>query len=135
MRVRAFLRRHWRLATMSSLALLLVASYVSFVATSSKITPENAARITCGMSLDEVERILGGPPTFPNDGLKMLKQLKVGDAWVAGRWCCPEGKGDIVVYADHEGKAIRADFVPDRTYSSPLDKMRRYLASWLPSRT
>jgi hypothetical protein len=79
--MRWLLRRRWLWLLVFVSAALSVAVFLAYVSTDTKITRENIERIKEGMTLEEVEAILGGPPriegTNPslNEGQREVREL------------------------------------------------------------
>jgi hypothetical protein len=96
-------------------ALALVASVISWLLLTPlvRITPENCARIKPGMTQQDVEGILGGPPGM-YDG---LGEFQFVDAHPAGKgagleWTARDG--DVVIVFDKNGQVAKSTFYPIR---------------------
>jgi hypothetical protein len=123
-------RRLLLLALPVALVLLGVGALVLWPRTS--ITRENAEKIEEGMTLAEVEALLGGPArnesglpdNFINDAFVNVDACGT-PPFAERRWASP---GYVVIVSfDGSGRVTRhshADFDVDR---SPLDKLRRWL--------
>jgi hypothetical protein len=60
-------RRGWTWILAFAVVMLSVLSFVILTATRTKITASNGYKIRSGMTLEEVEAILGGPPRVEGD--------------------------------------------------------------------
>jgi outer membrane protein assembly factor BamE (lipoprotein component of BamABCDE complex) len=109
------------LATMTGLGVLGVGGWLLWPRTA--ITRENAAKIREGMTLAEVEAILGGPPRDETTGpIRFDEVTPVRDEsrkWWSDRVC-------IQVIFDENGRVMNAD--SDSLHRvGPLDMLRRWL--------
>ena len=93
------------------------------------VTPRNFDRIETGMTLVEVEEILGGPPGFiaPN-----------GRSWIGLALMCVTMNYSREVWAGDDG-AVTLEFnvhgrVEVKTWTESPDSLREKLRQWIPWR-
>ena len=112
------------LLALSLLACLAVgfAGVLWLTAPRQRITPESFAKINQGMTLQEVEYILGGPPGDYGPGWDLLMYLQRDESEM---WS--EGNCLICVYL--EGGRVRSASLSEslRVEEPFLDKLRRWL--------
>jgi hypothetical protein len=143
-------RRHLLLAMPATLVTLAVGAWLFWPRTA--ITPENAARIQPGMTLAEVEVILGGPARDESTGpltadapddeepRDLIGALRVMDFETAdaARWrAIPVRSPPLLwrsyrlivrVELDAAGRVGSSDSLPvDVADESPIDRLRRWL--------
>ena len=83
------------------------------------VTEANVKRIRPGMTLGEVEALLGGPADTAQ------RADKCGGDWLR-QWRCPRGEG--YVQSGPDGRVMHAGFQPKRIgFQSPLDRLRAWL--------
>src|SRR5262245_29793669 len=104
-----------RLVYLTGLALLLLAG--AFLLTDRLVRPPgiteaNVKRIRPGMTLAQVERLLGGPAT-ENETFWGKNSSRPGgvDAWHRRSWAGPEGTA-LVFFNGDDGAVARAEFGP-----------------------
>jgi hypothetical protein len=138
-------RRTRRLLIALPVALALSLAVAWLVWPRTAITRENAEKIQEGMTLAEVETILGGPPRDETTGPVVLDPdlIEPGAGWegsLQGRWLDfmfvePPAKrvmwhsDQVVVWVPwHAGCVNACDYFPlRRADESPIDMIRRWL--------
>jgi hypothetical protein len=134
-------RRRWLLFGLPAMLVLLGVAAVLLWSPATVITPENAEKIENGMTLAEVEQVLGGSPrnesgmpdNFINDAFVMAdaEELKTGRLrpgprpFEDKRWASPGYV--VVVQFDDSDRVVRHTvftFSVDRTV---LDKLLRWM--------
>jgi hypothetical protein len=105
------------------LGLALVALALAFTDWTLSLRPgvseANARRIRLGMSLSEVERILGRPP----DGESVMPLRGVGSAFHWG----DGATGTILVQLDEQARVWRVEYNPGENPDSLLTRLRAWL--------
>jgi hypothetical protein len=102
------------------LSVALVAAWLLWPRTA--ITPENYEKIQAGMTLAEVEAILGGPARDETAGpprTAMIQSVRPDREWNSDRV-------SIWVYLDAEGRVRECRAIPVPAESG-LDRLRRWL--------
>jgi hypothetical protein len=83
------------------------------------LTEANARRVRPGMTLGEVEALLGGPADTAQ------RADKCGGDWLR-EWRCP--RGEVYVLSGPDGRVMQAVFQPQPTGpQSPLARLRAWL--------
>jgi hypothetical protein len=120
-------RRVLLLGSVAVVAALVVAAWIAWPCASS-ITFENANRIHHGMTLQEVEAILGGPARDDTGGVNNgveygVTELVIGDGY--REWIGPE-YGILIAFRSDRAGQIWIGNTRRQTFS-PVDRLRRWL--------
>src|SRR4051812_29388784 len=122
-------RRRWLLLGMLVAAAVVAAGLWLNQPPRSAINAENAAKIEIGMTLAEVEAVLGGPARDETTG-------PVNDVIFGGELMLPGGPSAewvsdeyrVWVWLDSEGRVdLYSDSPVQRLPETPLEKLRRWL--------
>jgi hypothetical protein len=89
------------------------------------LTEANARRILRGMTLQQVEAILGGPPTH-REVIPLKRYSPDGDVVVYRLWWVGEA-GAVVVITSYGGQVREAGWVPATSPSGPFARLRAWL--------
>jgi hypothetical protein len=119
-------RRVLLLGSVAAAAALALAVWA--LSPSSAINAENAARITPGMTLAEVEAILGGPARDETDGERYVEYHEgLTEPIIPFRQWTGPSIGIIVVFSAEDGVVTQFSIGPTSAAANPLDRLRRWL--------
>jgi hypothetical protein len=129
-------RKRWALVIVLLAVLGCAAFGAALYFARSDITPANAAKLREGMTLAEVEQVLGGPARFEYDGLvtpdadwktiNKFSERRVEGVAMTKRW----NSASVSVDADfdRDGRLIASYSLPCRPAEENLiDRLRRWL--------
>jgi hypothetical protein len=123
------LKRKWLWITVPFILFLAAAGTISlssYIYSKPGPTKANFKRITNGMTLPDVERILGGPPSIryltPEEAKRRASSPFF--TYCSGRWSCPDARYFIDVIVDNEDRVVGTDYVAP---PSLLDKVVGWL--------
>jgi hypothetical protein len=124
--------RYWLLAATG--LLLVMTGYCLIQLHVDQITPENYERIREGMTIEEVQAIIGAPPG--NCSKRFWKQQPptvvgniIGDHRKGQPFFWMGDKGRIVVVLDQNGKVTQKEF--NEAPQEPSSKVIRQILNWL----
>ena len=136
-------RRRPFLALSLFAAIVVLAGFVRWAQPGTAITRENSAKVRVGMTLVEVETILGGPPRNETTGPLELDAVEPADweegtlqrRWIDFMFVEPPAKrvmwhsDQVVIWVQWNaaGYVNACDYFPQRRAAeSPLDMLRRW---------
>jgi hypothetical protein len=114
-------RRLVSMAALVSVATIAVGVWLSWPRTA--ITRENAERIQPGMTLAEVEAILGGPAR--DEGPEQRSAVSIQSVRPDREW--NSAQVSVWVFLDVEGRVRECRAIPVPPAPGPLERLRRWL--------
>jgi hypothetical protein len=116
----------------SVLALLIVPGLgMICISLPARVAQRSAARVLPGMTLEEVEEILGSPLSYAG---AVTTQYSAGPLVLkrpvplqVATW---RGDGYVEVRFDADGRVTRVDFLPDYLHRGPFRELRTYWQRW-----